>query len=108
DMEQNDVIYMQRAFELNDKTAKDIMVDRTSLFVIDINTTVKEALRDYLTQGYSRFPVVANGDKDKILGYVYIYDLVKQGQVDPSVKVSKLLRSIINVPEVTPIHNILA
>ena len=107
-MEQNDVIYMQRAFELNDKTAKDIMVDRTSLFVIDINTTVKEALRDYLTQGYSRFPVVANGDKDKILGYVYIYDLVKQGQVDPSVKVSKLLRSIINVPEVTPIHNILA
>ncbi|HAJ54781.1 MAG TPA: HlyC/CorC family transporter, partial [Lactobacillus sp.] len=31
----------------------------------------------------------------------------KQGQVDPSVKVSKLLRSIINVPEVTPIHNIL-
>ena len=42
-MEQNDVIYMQRAFELNDKTAKDIMVDRTSLFVIDINTTVKEA-----------------------------------------------------------------
>ena len=79
DMEQNDVIYMQRAFELNDKTAKDIMVDRTSLFVIDITTTVKEALRDYLTQGYSRFPVVANGDKDKILGYVYIYDLVKQG-----------------------------
>ncbi|WP_375156055.1 hemolysin family protein [Lacticaseibacillus paracasei] len=108
DMEQNDVIYMQRAFELNDKTAKDIMVDRTSLFVIDITTTVKEALRDYLTQGYSRFPVVANGDKDKILGYVYIYDLVKQGQVDPSVKVSKLLRSIINVPEVTPIHSILA
>ena len=41
-MEQNDVIYMQ-AFELN-TTLKDIMVDRTSLFVIDITTTVKEAL----------------------------------------------------------------
>lgn len=62
-----------------------MLVDRTSLFVIDINTTVKEALRDYLTQGYSRSPVVLNGDKDKILGYVYIYDLVKQGVVDPSV-----------------------
>lgn len=107
DMDQNDVTYMQRAFDLNDKTAHDIMVDRTSLVVIDITATVKEVIRDYLTEGYSRFPVVAEGDKDKVLGYVYIYDLVKQAQVDDSIRVSKLLRAMITVPEATPIHNIL-
>ncbi|WP_225049040.1 hemolysin family protein [Lacticaseibacillus kribbianus] len=107
EMDQNDVTYMQRAFDLNDKTAHDIMVDRTSLEVVDITATVKEVLRDYLTEGYSRFPVVADGDKDKVLGYVYIYDLVKQAQVDSSIRVSKLLRAIVTVPEVTPIHSIL-
>ncbi|KRK70935.1 hemolysin family protein [Lacticaseibacillus nasuensis] len=107
EMDQNDVTYMQRAFDLNDKTAHDIMVDRTSLVVVDITATVKEVIRDYLQEGYSRFPVVADGDKDKILGYVYIYDLVRQSRIDDSVRVSKLLRAMITVPEVTPIHTIL-
>ncbi|MHA3066898.1 hemolysin family protein [Lacticaseibacillus saniviri] len=107
ELDQNDLVYMQRAFDLNDKTAHDIMVDRTSLVVVDITATVKEVLRDYLQEGYSRFPVVADGDKDKILGYVYVYDLVKQSQVDDQVRVSKLLRAMITVPEVTPIHTIL-
>ncbi|WP_461215065.1 hemolysin family protein [Lacticaseibacillus sp. GG6-2] len=107
EMDQNDVTYMQRAFDLNDKEARDVMVDRTSLVVIDIETTVKEVIKDYLTEGYSRFPVVADGDKDKILGYVYIYDLVRQARVDDSVRVSKILRTIVTVPEGMPIHNIL-
>ncbi len=98
---------MQRAFDFNDRIAKDVMVDRTSLYVVDITDTVKDVLKDYLQQGFSRFPVVAENDKDKILGYVYAYDLVRQAQVDDSIRVSKLLRSIISVPEATPIHSLL-
>jgi CBS domain containing-hemolysin-like protein len=107
DMEENDVVYMERAFDLNDKTARDVMVDRTRLEVVDITATVKEVLRMYLEEGYSRFPVVADGDKDKILGYVYVYDLIRQSQVDDSIRVSKIIRSIVTVPESTPIHDIL-
>jgi CBS domain containing-hemolysin-like protein len=83
------------------------MVDRTRLDVVDITATVKDVLRMYLEEGYSRFPVVANGDKDKILGYVYVYDLVRQSRVDDSIRVSKIIRSIVTVPESTPIHDIL-
>ncbi|BDR56024.1 hemolysin family protein [Xylocopilactobacillus apis] len=102
-----DLIYMKRAFEFNDKIATDIMVDRTSLEVIDITMTVKDALVTYLKEGYSRYPVVADNDKDKILGYVYIYDLIRQSQVDGTITVSRLLRSIITVPETTPVHDLL-
>lgn len=108
ELDRNDYVYMQRAFDLNDKVAKDIMVDRTSLYVIDITATVKDAITDYLQQGYSRFPVVADNNKDKILGYVYIYDLIRQSQVDDSIHISKLLRAIITVPESTPIQNLLS
>lgn len=106
-LDKNDLLYMQRAFDFNDKVAKDIMVDRTSLEVVDITDTVKTVINYYLRKGFSRFPVVANNDKDRILGYVYIYDLIRQAQVDANVRVSKLLRTIITVPEVTPIQKLL-
>ncbi|KRO01372.1 hemolysin-like protein [Levilactobacillus paucivorans] len=107
ELEKNDLVYMQRAFELNDKVAKDIMIDRTQLIVIDITSTVKSALNVYLQERFSRLPVVADGDKDKILGYVYNYDLIRQQQVDPKVRVDKLIRDISTTPETTPITEVL-
>ncbi|WP_367295889.1 hemolysin family protein [Levilactobacillus yonginensis] len=107
ELEKNDLVYMQRAFELNDKVAKDIMIDRTQLEVIDITSTVKEALTVYLQERFSRLPVVADNDKDKILGYVYNYDLIRQTQVDSSIRVDKLIRDISTTPETTPITQVL-
>lgn len=106
-LDKDDLLYMQRAFELNDKVAKDIMIDRTRLYVVDITDTVNDVLKDYLQQGFSRFPVVADNDKDKILGYVYVYDLVRQSQVNDNLPVSRLLRSIVTVPETMPIQKVL-
>ncbi|MFC6260705.1 hemolysin family protein [Levilactobacillus fujinensis] len=107
ELEKNDLVYMQRAFELNDKVAKDIMIDRTQLVVIDITSNVKEALTVYLQERFSRLPVVADNDKDKILGYVYNYDLIRQQQVDSHVRVDKLIRDISTTPETTPITQVL-
>lgn len=107
ELEKNDYVYMQRAFELNDKVAKDIMIDRTALVVIDITANVKEAITMYLQERFSRLPVVADGDKDKILGYVYNYDLIRQQQVDPTIHIDRLLRHISTTPESTPITQVL-
>jgi CBS domain containing-hemolysin-like protein len=107
ELDKNDYVYMQRAFDFNDKVAKDIMIDRTQLVVLDIDSTVDEALRQYLQSRFSRFPVVANNDKDKILGYIYNYDIIRQSQVDGDIKVSKLLRNIITVPETLALQDVL-
>lgn len=106
-IDKDDFVYMQRAFDFNDKVAKDIMIDRTSLEVVDVTDTVRGVINKYLQKKFTRFPVVANNDKDKILGYVYIYDMIHQAQVDDSVRVSKVMRTIITVPEVTPIQKLL-
>lgn len=45
----NDLVYMERAFDFNDKVAKDIMIDRTQLTVIDITQSVGDALDLYIT-----------------------------------------------------------
>lgn len=87
-IDKEDYLYMRRAFEFNDKVVKDV-------------------LNKYLQEKHSRYPVVANNDKDKILGYVYIYDLIRQSRVDDTIKISKLLRTIISVPETTELQGLL-
>ncbi len=107
ELEKNDLLYMQRAFDLNDKVAKDIMIDRTQLVVIDIKSSIKEAIKVYLQEKYSRLPVVADNDKDKILGYVYNYDLIRQSHTDSDISLSKIIRHISTTPEATPITAVL-
>lgn len=107
ELDEEDYLFMQRAFDMNDKVAADIMIDRTQLEVLDITTDVKTALQAYIRDQYSRFPVVANNDKDKILGYVYSYDLVRQSQVDDSIMISKVLRSMVAVNENMQIQDVL-
>lgn len=107
EFEHNDLLYMERAFDFNDKVAKDIMIDRTQLTVIDINKTVNDAIKLYLKTKYSRLPVVADNDKDKILGYVFNYDLIRQKQINGDVSLAKVLRHMPTTPETTPITEVL-
>lgn len=107
ELEHNDLLYMERAFDFNDKVAKDIMIDRTQLTVIDINKTVNDAIKLYLKTKYSRLPVVADNDKDKILGYVFNYDLIRQKQINGDVSLAKVLRHMPTIPETTSITEVL-
>ena len=106
-LERGDLLYMERAFKFNDKVAKDIMIDRTHLTVIDITKTVNDALNEYIKTKYSRLPVVADNDKDKIVGYVFNYDLIKQARINGNLSVSKVLRHLPTTPENTAITEVL-
>lgn len=106
-LERGDLLYMERAFKFNDKVAKDIMIDRTQLTVIDITKTVNDALNEYIKTKYSRLPVVADNDKDKIVGYVFNYDLIKQARINGNLYVSKVLRHLPTTPENTAITQVL-
>ncbi|WP_125607788.1 hemolysin family protein [Lapidilactobacillus bayanensis] len=108
-LDKNDLLYMERAFELNDRDAKDIMTDRTELTVIDVSQDVDAALAVYLNEGYSRIPVTKDNNKDDLVGYVYIYDIVQQAQQGHSKQsLSHILRALINVPESMAVHEILS
>ncbi|MBS0950357.1 HlyC/CorC family transporter [Weissella minor] len=106
-LQDEDYLLMQRAFEMNDKDVEDIMIDRTQMVVIDINTSIKDAVKVYFTSKFSRLPVVADNDKDKVLGYIFNYDLMRQAAVNDSVSVRKILRQMPTVPEKMPIQDAL-
>lgn len=107
ELDTEDLTFMQRAFEMNDKVAVDVMIDRTSMDVIDVSQSISSGLDEYLKVRHSRFPVVADGDKDKILGYVFNYDLVRQSRISGKESVAKIMRDIPAVPENMDLHNVM-
>jgi len=75
--------------------------------VIDVKASIAEGVNLYLQERYSRFPVVADNDKDKVLGYVFNYDLVRQARIKSSDPVSKIMRDIPAVPENMDLHDVM-
>ncbi|ALI32264.1 MULTISPECIES: hemolysin family protein [Weissella] len=107
EIDEEDLTFMKRAFEMNDKVAVDIMIDRTQLTVVNVTDTIGDALNLYLEEKFSRMPVVADNDKDKILGYVFSYDLVRQGRLSMNASVRTVLRNLPVVSENQPITEVL-
>ncbi|MBM9560705.1 hemolysin family protein [Limosilactobacillus fermentum] len=107
ELDRADVLFMERAFKMNDKVAGDIMVDRTQLTVIDVTETIDDAAHLYFEKKYTRFPVVANHDKDHILGYIFSYDIMRQNQINPEESIRAIVRRLPITYENQPITDVL-
>ena len=107
ELDRADVLFMERAFKMNDKVAGDIMVDRTQLTVIDVTETIDDAAHLYFEKKYTRFPVVANHDKDHILGYIFAYDIMRQNQINPEESIRAIVRRLPIAYENQPITDVL-
>lgn len=70
------------AFDISERTLREIVRPRREVFVIDDDLDAEEALAALLASGYSRAPVATNGDLDHVHGVVHLRDLIgKSGKV---------------------------
>lgn len=73
----------------DDKIAKEVMTPRCEVFMIDIDSDIKEIVSKITEENFSRIPVF-EGDVDSIVGIVYLKDLfadtVKHGIENVSIK----------------------
>lgn len=99
EMDRDDVLFMRRGFEMNDKVAADVMVDRTQLTVINNKATIADAANLYFKKRYTRVPVVVNNDKDHILGYIFSYDVLEQNQHNGKKSIKGIIRHLPSVYE---------
>jgi putative hemolysin len=90
-------------FELGDMVAKEIMVPRVDMVMVEDTTSVADAIETFQHSGYSRLPVY-RGDPDTIVGIAMLKDLVgpaAHGRLEEPI--SKYLRQAVFVPETKPI-----
>lgn len=98
---------IQSIFEFGDILCREVMVPRMDLCSLDINTTVSEAIKAFISSGHSRIPVYED-DLDNIVGILYAKDLLQH--TDESARhrsLSGLLRDAYFVPETKKVDELL-
>ena len=84
---------LSAALELKTKTIGDVMTPITKIFMLDINTTLDEALkRTIYEQGYSRIPIFED-DPENIIGILMSRDLIL-ANIDDNLSTLQQLSSI--------------
>ncbi len=86
-------------FEFDDIDAGDIMTHRTDVSAVEINDPIQDVVEIAEKEGYSRIPVYEES-LDKIIGIVYIKDLI--GYIGSSVPKQESLRKIMREPYFVP------
>jgi magnesium and cobalt transporter len=88
---------IEGVFQVSDLSARDIMVPRPQMDVIDISSPIDEWMPLVLKTGHSRFPVI-DGDRDKVVGTLLAKDLLRY-YADESFDVRNMLRPAVFIPE---------
>ena len=88
---------IEGVFQVSDLSARDIMIPRSQMDVIDISKPISEWMPEVLSTAHSRFPAV-DGDKDKVVGILLAKDLLRYYAED-SFDVRDMLRTVIYIPE---------
>jgi magnesium and cobalt exporter, CNNM family len=94
-------------FALGNTIAREVMVPRTEMVLIEERRSATQALDLALRSGFSRLPVIGE-TVDDVLGVVYLKDLVKRAQSGPAEPtVGAVMRPASYVPESKHVDDLL-
>lgn len=88
---------IEGVFQVSDLSARDIMVPRSQMDVIDISKPLAEWMPEVLSTAHSRFPAV-DGDRDKVVGILLAKDLLRY-YAEEAFDVREMLRPVVYIPE---------
>jgi CBS domain containing-hemolysin-like protein len=97
---------IEKIFEFNDKTAKDIMIPRNSIVALNIEDNREKIIRTVIEEGYSRIPVYKE-NIDNIIGVLYAKDLISAAEHRELILLQDLIRPVKFIPENKHIGEIL-
>lgn len=88
---------IEGVFQVSDLSARDIMIPRSQMDMVDLNKPIEEWLPMVLKTAHSRFPAV-EGDRDKVVGILLAKDLLRY-YAEESFDVRDMLRPAVFIPE---------
>ncbi|WP_340015635.1 hemolysin family protein [Paenibacillus sp. FSL K6-1318] len=97
--------YLENVFVFDERDAKDIMVPRTELVTLNQDMTYDDIIPILDEHNYSRYPVIEDGDKDRIIGVVNVKKILPDMVAARSYQLSEFVREIPFVSEVTSIQD---
>jgi len=109
-LERDEEGMISAVFELNDKTAREIMVPRPDVMVFPAETSLRELISLSAEGRYSRYPVHETDSSERIIGAVHVKDVLRAVASDTSDATNTardLMRDVLTIPENRHIDDIL-
>jgi magnesium and cobalt transporter len=88
---------IEGVFQVSDLSARDIMIPRSQMDIVDLSKPIEEWLPMVLKTAHSRFPAV-EGDRDKVIGILLAKDLLRY-YAEETFDVRDMLRPAVFIPE---------
>lgn len=92
-LEADDRELIHSIFEWGDTVVREVMVPRTDMRTVDHDSTVGEAMAEFLRSGVSRMPVVGK-DADEVFGVLYLRDIARLGYERPLEARTEIARTL--------------
>jgi CBS domain containing-hemolysin-like protein len=98
---------IESIIEFGDTVAREVMVPRPDMAIVDHGATVSEALDVAIAEGFSRLPVAGPDDQD-VVGVAYTKDMIKaEREGRGHVPITELVREVRFVPENKPLRQLM-
>ncbi|WP_204417042.1 hemolysin family protein [Bacillus tianshenii] len=76
EINQTELSYMENIFTFDERVAKDIMVPRVQIITLSQTLNREEIISILDEHQYTRYPVTDDGDKDSIIGFVNVKEML--------------------------------
>ncbi len=97
---------IEGVLQVSEMQARDIMVPRAQMDVIDIGESPDEFIPSVIQTAHSRFPVISE-NKDDVIGILLAKDLLRYYAGEEEFNVREMLRPAVFIPESKPLNILL-
>lgn len=98
---------IKNVFDFNERVVKNIMVPRTKISGIELNTSNDDVISKIISEGYSRMPVY-DEIMDKIVGIIHTKDILPLLAQKKQWSLSDIIRKPYFIPETKKINDLLS
>lgn len=105
-IDKTELTYLDNVFDFSDRRASDIMVPRTDMVCLYLEDSWEDNIKTALEERMTRYPI-CNEDKDHIVGFLHIKDLLRSLNAGQKPDLRTLARDVLLVPESLPISKLL-
>lgn len=97
-IDKTELTFVDNIFDFAETTAREVMIPRTDMVCLYVQDSFEENLETALTEQLTRYPVCDN-DKDNIIGFVHIKDLLGAVARGKRPNVREMVRNVVAIPE---------
>ncbi|MFD1030827.1 hemolysin family protein [Metaplanococcus flavidus] len=107
EINQTELSYLQNIFSFDERMAKDIMIPRTQMETISLEMDHDDLMEIVKEHQYTRYPVTEQGDKDDIVGFINVKEMLTNYTQEMDLKKSVVIHNIPFLHDMAPIQDVL-